>query len=70
MTAASRAKKPAAIFPLMAGGLGLSLIAVLSYRFFINPYLAKKRREQSQNFADNLWNMQHEQKPDGDNDSQ
>lgn len=64
MTAASRARTPAAIFPLMAGGLGISMVLVLGFRFFVNPFFAQRRRDQSQNYADNLWNMQHQQKND------
>lgn len=66
MTSASRVKKPAAVFPLMAGGLGLTLIFVLSYRFYINPYLLKRKRAQAEMFADSLWNMQNAQKSDGE----
>lgn len=63
-------KQPAAIFPLMAGGLGLSLIIVLGYRYYVNPYLLKRNREQSQKFADSLWDMQHQQKTEnGENES-
>jgi len=64
MTVASRAKKGAAIFPLMAGGLGLTMVGVLTFKFFINPYLVKKNREKSKAFADSLWEMQHSPKPE------
>lgn len=69
MTSASRLKKPAAIFPLMAGGLGLSMLLVLGYRFYVNPFLMKRKREQAQNYADTLWDMQHGQKPEGEGES-
>lgn len=66
MTSASRLKKPAAIFPIMAGGLGLTFAFVLGYKFLINPYLAKKKRAQSQSYAESLWEMQHVQKSDSE----
>jgi len=66
MTSASRMKKPAAIFPLMAGGLGLTMLMVLGYKFIVNPYLLQKRRERSQGFADSLWEMQHSPKSEGE----
>lgn len=62
MTSAPRAKQPAAIFPLMATGLGLTFMAIVAFRFYVNPYLAKKNRAKSQEYANLLWEQEHRPK--------
>lgn len=62
MNHASRAREPAKAFPLMATGLGLTFLSVLGYKFFLGPYLAKKNREESQQFADSLIEMEEKKK--------
>lgn len=62
--------KPANVFPLIFSGLGITFLGLMSFKYYVNPYLAQRDRERSQKFADSLWKMQQQQKAKDESESQ